>query len=85
MASGLMDEYDCVNLFLSEGAVHEVVEAMEAAGRRSPATRSATQIDKINPGAWFAKQFAEQPAPTRCWCRRAATRAPRPPTMRTSP
>ena len=56
-----MDEYDGVNLFLSEGAgVQEVVEAMEAAGEE--VTRDPfghVQIDKINPGAWFAKQFAE--------------------------
>ena len=49
---GLMDEYDGVNLFLSEGAgVHEVVEAMEAAGEtvtRDPFGH--VQIDKINPG-----------------------------------
>lgn len=58
----VMDEYDCVNLFLSEGAgVHEVVEAMEAAGEE--VTRDPfghVQIDKINPGQWFAKQFAAQ-------------------------
>jgi pyrophosphate--fructose-6-phosphate 1-phosphotransferase len=57
-----MDEYDCVNLFLSEGAgVNEVVEAMEAAGEE--VTRDPfghVQIDKINPGQWFAKQFAAQ-------------------------
>ncbi|SES33822.1 pyrophosphate-dependent phosphofructokinase [Pedococcus cremeus] len=58
----VMDEYDCVNLFLSEGAgVNEVVEAMEAAGEQ--VTRDPfghVQIDKINPGQWFAKQFAAQ-------------------------
>jgi pyrophosphate--fructose-6-phosphate 1-phosphotransferase len=56
-----MDEFDGVNLFLSEGAgVQEVVAAMEAAGEE--VTRDPfghVQIDKINPGAWFAKQFAE--------------------------
>jgi pyrophosphate--fructose-6-phosphate 1-phosphotransferase len=58
----VMDELDCVNLFLSEGAgVNEVVEAMEAAGEE--VTRDPfghVQIDKINPGQWFAKQFAAQ-------------------------
>jgi len=58
----VMDDYDCVNLFLSEGAgVNEVVEAMEAAGEE--VTRDPfghVQIDKINPGQWFAKQFAAQ-------------------------
>ena len=56
-----MEEFDGVNLFLSEGAgVQEVVEAMQAAGEE--VTRDPfghVQIDKINPGAWFAKQFAK--------------------------
>ena len=47
-----MEEYDGVNLFLSEGAgVQEVVEAMQAAGEE--VTRDPfghVQIDKINPG-----------------------------------
>jgi diphosphate-dependent phosphofructokinase len=59
---GLMEEHDGVNLFLSEGAgVSEVVAAMEAAGEE--VTRDPfghVQLDKVNPGAWFAKQFAEQ-------------------------
>lgn len=58
----VMDERDGVNLFLSEGAgLAEVVEAMEAAGEevvRDPFGH--VQLDKVNPGAWFAKQFAEQ-------------------------
>lgn len=57
-----MDEFDGVNLFLSEGAgINEVVEAMEAAGEE--VTRDPfghVQLDKVNPGAWFAKQFAAQ-------------------------
>jgi pyrophosphate--fructose-6-phosphate 1-phosphotransferase len=59
---GVMDEIGCVTIFLSEGAgVSEVVEAMEAAGEE--VTRDPfghVQLDKVNPGAWFAKQFAEQ-------------------------
>jgi pyrophosphate--fructose-6-phosphate 1-phosphotransferase len=59
---GIMDELDGVNLFLSEGAgVAEIVASMEAAGEEVPRDPFGhVQIDKINPGAWFAKQFAEQ-------------------------
>jgi diphosphate-dependent phosphofructokinase len=57
----VMDESDGVNLFVSEGAgVAEIVEAMEAAGTDVPRDPFGhVQLDKVNPGAWFAKQFAE--------------------------
>jgi pyrophosphate--fructose-6-phosphate 1-phosphotransferase len=56
----IMDELDCVNLFISEGAgVAEIVAAMEAAGEEVPRDPFGhVQLDKINPGQWFAKQFA---------------------------
>ena len=56
-----MDELGCVNVFLSEGAgVSEVVAELEAAGQDVPRDPFGhVQIDKVNPGAWFAKQFAE--------------------------
>src|SRR5438045_8937496 len=55
-----MDERDGVNLFISEGAgVSEIVAAMEAAGEDVPRDPFGhVQLDKINPGQWFAKQFA---------------------------
>ena len=58
----VMDESDGVNLFLSEGAgVAEIVESMEAAGQEVPRDPFGhVQLDKVNPGQWFAKQFAEQ-------------------------
>jgi pyrophosphate--fructose-6-phosphate 1-phosphotransferase len=58
----IMDEGDCVNLFLSEGAgVAEIVASMEAAGEEVPRDPFGhVQLDKVNPGQWFAKQFAEQ-------------------------
>jgi len=58
----VMDEYDGVNLFVSEGAgVAEIVDAMEAAGQDVPRDPFGhVQLDKVNPGAWFAKQFADQ-------------------------
>ena len=57
-----MDEFDGVNLFVSEGAgVAEIVAAMEAAGQDVPRDPFGhVQLDKVNPGAWFAKQFADQ-------------------------
>src|SRR3954452_2137142 len=57
-----MDELDCVNLFISEGAgVSEIVAAMEAAGEDVPLDPFGhVQLDKINPGQWFAKQFAAE-------------------------
>jgi diphosphate-dependent phosphofructokinase len=56
----VMDEVGCVNIFLSEGAgVAEVVAELEAAGQEVPKDPFGhVQLDKVNPGAWFAKQFA---------------------------
>jgi diphosphate-dependent phosphofructokinase len=56
-----MDEHDGVNLFLSEGAgVSEIVASLEAAGQEVPRDPFGhVQLDKVNPGAWFAKQFAD--------------------------
>jgi pyrophosphate--fructose-6-phosphate 1-phosphotransferase len=58
----IMDEQDCVNLFISEGAgVSEIVAAMEAAGEEVPRDPFGhVQLDKVNPGQWFAKQFAAE-------------------------
>ncbi|MDF3046116.1 MAG: pyrophosphate--fructose-6-phosphate 1-phosphotransferase [Ornithinibacter sp.] len=58
---GVMDEIGCVNVFLSEGAgVSEVVAELEAAGQEVPRDPFGhVQLDKVNPGAWFAKQFAD--------------------------
>jgi pyrophosphate--fructose-6-phosphate 1-phosphotransferase len=58
----IMDEQGNVNIFLSEGAgMHEIVAQLEAAGeevQRDPFGH--VKLDTINPGAWFAKQFAEK-------------------------
>ena len=58
----IMDSGDGVNLFISEGAgVSEIVAAMEAAGEDVPRDPFGhVQLDKINPGQWFAKQFAAE-------------------------
>ncbi|MFV0425748.1 MAG: pyrophosphate--fructose-6-phosphate 1-phosphotransferase [Beutenbergiaceae bacterium] len=56
----IMDEIGNVNIFLSEGAgVPEIIAEMQAAGeqvQRDPFGH--VKLDTINPGAWFAKQFA---------------------------
>jgi diphosphate-dependent phosphofructokinase len=58
----IMDAQDNVNLFISEGAgVSEIVAAMEAAGEDVPRDPFGhVQLDKINPGHWFARQFAAE-------------------------
>lgn len=58
----VMDEVGCVNIFLSEGAgVPEIVAGMESRGEKIPRDAFGhVQLDKINPGQWFAKQFSSQ-------------------------
>lgn len=58
----IMDKIDNVNIFLSEGAgVDSIVKQMEAAGQEVPRDPFGhVQLDKVNPGAWFGKQFAEK-------------------------
>jgi len=58
----IMDKYDCVNIFLSEGAgVKDIVKKMEANGEEVPRDAFGhVKLDKVNPGAYFAKQFAEK-------------------------
>lgn len=58
----VMDEVGNVNLFISEGAgVADIVAAMEAAGEDVPRDAFGhVRINEINPGAWFAKQFADK-------------------------
>ena len=57
-----MDAQGNVNIFLSEGAgVHEIVDELESSG--AEVLRDAfghVRLDTINPGQWFAKQFAEK-------------------------
>jgi pyrophosphate--fructose-6-phosphate 1-phosphotransferase len=58
----VMDGTGCVNVFLSEGAgVSTIVEEMIARGEEP--LRDAfghVKIDTINPGQWFARQFADR-------------------------
>jgi pyrophosphate--fructose-6-phosphate 1-phosphotransferase len=58
----VMDEIGCVNIFLSEGAgVTEIVAQLEAAGEEVPRDPFGhVKLDRINPGEWFAQQFAQR-------------------------
>ena len=57
----IMDEKDGVNIFLSEGAGQEmIIREMENKGQNIPRDAFGhVRLDEINPGQWFAKQFAE--------------------------
>ncbi|MDQ2848416.1 MAG: pyrophosphate--fructose-6-phosphate 1-phosphotransferase [Actinomycetota bacterium] len=58
----VMDTVGNVTIFLSEGAgVDTIVGELEASG--AEIARDAfghVRLDEVNPGAWFAKQFAER-------------------------
>jgi len=58
----LMDEKDCVNIFLSEGAgKDEIVAEMEANGEEVPRDAFGhVKLDLINPGKWFAKKLSSE-------------------------
>ena len=56
-----MDKYDCVSIFLSEGAgVNDIVAEMRARGEEPERDAFGhVKIDKINVGNWFANRFAK--------------------------
>lgn len=58
--SSVMNDVGNVNIFLSEGAgVDSIVAEMKMRGETIPLDPFGhVKIDKINPGAWFADQFA---------------------------
>lgn len=58
----VMDEVGCVNIFLSEGAgIPEIVAEMQARGEEPEKDPFGhVKLDTINPGQWFAGQFAER-------------------------
>lgn len=57
----VMDEVDCVNIFVSEGAgVDSIVKQMEAAGQEVPRDAFGhVKLDAVNPGKYFGSKFAE--------------------------
>mgnify|MGYP006100425009 FL=1 len=59
--SNVMDSYDCVNIFLSEGAgIDNIVKDLESSGEA--VNRDAfghVRLDEINPGQWYARKIAQ--------------------------
>eukprot|EP00827_Trimyema_finlayi_P004538 TRINITY_DN459_c0_g1_i4.p2 TRINITY_DN459_c0_g1~~TRINITY_DN459_c0_g1_i4.p2 ORF type:complete len:146 (-),score=65.59 TRINITY_DN459_c0_g1_i4:56-493(-) len=57
-----MDQKNCVNIFISEGAgAEEIAKQLEKSGQ--PVPRDAfghLKLDAINPGQFFGKQFADK-------------------------
>ncbi len=58
---GTMDRHDNVNIFISEGAgVTDIVAELERKGETVPRDAFGhVKLDAVNPGKWFAQQFAE--------------------------
>ena len=58
----LMDDNDCVNIFLSEGAgIDSIIKEIENEGKK--VKRDAfghVRLDEINPGQWFANKFSKE-------------------------
>lgn len=58
----IMDRYDCVNIFLSEGAgMNTIIEENKKLG--VTISRDAfghIELDKLNAGIWFAEQFGKK-------------------------
>jgi pyrophosphate--fructose-6-phosphate 1-phosphotransferase len=57
----VMDQNDCVNVFVSEGAcVEQIIQEMEARGETVPKDAFGHyKLDTVNVGHWFSKQFAK--------------------------
>lgn len=55
----IMEKYDCVNIFLSEGAGLETIinETEKEGGTILRDAFGHVRLDDLNPGQWFAKQF----------------------------
>lgn len=58
---GVMDEKDCVNIFISEGAcVDQIVAEMKERGEEPPKDAFGHyKLDAVNVGKWFSSQFAK--------------------------
>mmetsp|Transcript_36412 Transcript_36412/g.89652 ORF Transcript_36412/g.89652 Transcript_36412/m.89652 type:complete len:461 (+) Transcript_36412:50-1432(+) len=58
----LMDQVGNINIFISEGAgVEDIIKEMEAAGKEVPRDAFGhPKLDAVNPGKWFAEQFASK-------------------------
>ena len=60
--SKIMDEFDCVNIFLSEGAgIDSIIDDMKRQNMEIPTDAFGhIRLDEINPGKWFAKKLKDE-------------------------
>ncbi len=58
----VMDKYDCVNIFLSEGAGLDLIvkETKKSGGTILRDAFGHIRLDELNSGKWFAKQFGKR-------------------------
>ncbi len=58
----VMNKYDCVNIFLSEGAGMEIIinETEKLGGTILRDAFGHVRLDDLNPGKWFAKEFGKR-------------------------
>tara|TARA_B100001758_G_scaffold217676_1_gene204653 strand:+ start:23678 stop:24868 length:1191 start_codon:yes stop_codon:yes gene_type:complete len=58
----IMEKYDCVNIFLSEGAAMDVIvsETKKNGGTVLRDAFGHVLLDELNPGQWFAKKLAKK-------------------------
>ncbi len=58
----IMDKYDCVNIFLSEGmAMYTIIEKDKNSNEQiSQDAFGHIELDKVNPGDWFAEKFGKK-------------------------
>lgn len=57
----VMDQQDCVNIFVSEGAcVDQIIRELESRGESVPRDAFGhPKLDAVNVGKWFSQQFAK--------------------------
>ena len=60
--NAIMDKYDCVNIFLSEGAgLDTIITEMKSNNESIEYDAFGhVRLDEINPGQWFAKNFKDK-------------------------
>ena len=58
----IMDKYDCVNIFLSEGAgIEAIIEETKKSGKHIMHDAFGhVMLDELNPGIWFGKEFGKR-------------------------
>ena len=58
----VMEKYDCVNIFLSEGAgLNTIVNEKEKLGHKIERDAFGhVRLDDLNPGKWFANEFSKR-------------------------